>query len=293
MTEQQRRRARVSGGELSVLDVGHPDAPAVVLLHGYPTSSFLWRSFVPTLAAEMRVIAPDLLGAGGSERPSDAAIDAVAQTEYLGELLRSLDVSRFAAIGHGDGATVAQLLAVGGDVDALVLLDSAGAGASPAAAIERSIPAARSDAGTVIDQALRRGSARPERVSDEAIRAYARPFDGPEGSSALVRWAAAAATYPPGLDAELADVEAPTLLLWGEDDPFVTTDVADRLNERIVTSSLALLPGCGHFLPEEAATTIVPLVAQWLAGRYLGRTHSHASGPVPIRLDPRRSEAGA
>ncbi len=289
MSDGGRRRIPVSGGRLAVLEAGHPDAPAVVLVHGYPTSSFLWRAFVPALASEMRVIAPDLLGAGDSDKPVGAALDAEAQAGYVRELLAALGVSRSAIVAHGDGGTVAQLLALDSGVDALVLIDAAAFGESAAAAIERAVPATDLEPAAVIREALRRGCARPERIAPNVAKEYARPYDGPDGAGALVRWARAAAAAPGASADELARIESPTLLLWGEDDPFVVADVAERLNERIETSSLALLPGCGHFLPEEAAPTIVPLVAQWLAGRYLGRIHSHAHGPVPVRVEPRRS----
>ena len=289
--DDDRRVCAVSGGDMAFRDVGDPEAPPVVLLHGYPTSSFLWRSFVRSFAAEMRVIAPDLLGAGDSAKPAAAALDPEAQARYVRELLGEIGVARYAVVGHGDGGTSAQLLALDGDAAAVVLIDSSGAGASAAAAIERLVGASAADPAAYVGQALRRGSARPERISGDVAAAYARPFDGRGGADALARWTSAAARYPSRLDERLTDVDVPTFLLWGEDDPFVPTEVADRLNESIATSSLALLPGCGHFLPEEAAPTIVPLVAQWLAGRYLGRTHVHAPGPVPLRLDPRRPEA--
>ena len=116
-------RFTTSGGEMAYLDEG--DGPAVVLLHGFPSSSFLWREFIPLLAGRFRVIAPDLLGAGDSAQPEDAALHIRAQAAYVRELLAHLGVERFAVVGHGVGGGVAQLLALdGAGVDAMVLLDS-------------------------------------------------------------------------------------------------------------------------------------------------------------------------
>jgi pimeloyl-ACP methyl ester carboxylesterase len=292
LTDDDRTRIAVSGGEPSILDVGPRDAPAVVLLHGFPTSSYLWRGFVPSFATEMRVIAPDLLGTGTSGANADAELDVQAQTRYVSEVLGSLGVATFAVVGHGDGGAVAQLLALGGGVRALVLIDSAGPGASAADAIVRSVGTPDADTVSYVAEVLRRGSARPERISPDVVPTYAGPFARPGGDEALARWASALAACPPALDERIRDIDAPTFLLWGEDDPFLPADVAEAMNDRIETSSLALLPGCGHFLPEEAAPTVVPLVAQWLSGRYLGRTHGHVHGPVPVQLDTRRTEAG-
>jgi len=67
------RRLETSGGRLAVLDVG--EGPPVVLLHGYPLSSSVWRRFVPLLAGAFRVIAFDLIGAGDSDASPDAPLD--------------------------------------------------------------------------------------------------------------------------------------------------------------------------------------------------------------------------
>jgi hypothetical protein len=77
----------------------------------------------------------------------------------------------------------------------------------------------------------------------------------------------------------------PTLLLWGEDDPFHPSDVAERLNAAIPSSALGLVPGCGHFLPDEAPETIFPIIAEYLRANYLRIPHGHQPpGPVLVPL---------
>jgi pimeloyl-ACP methyl ester carboxylesterase len=84
----------------------------------------------------------------------------------------------------------------------------------------------------------------------------------------------------------LAEREIPILLLWGEDDAVVPAEEAERLSERLPTSTLALIPGAGHDVAETAAATVVPLVFEYLRSRYLGERHGHAErgGPVPVSL---------
>ena len=72
-------RATVSAGEMTYLDVG--EGPAVILLHGYPTSSFLWREIAPVLSARMRVIAIP-----NASYPPDAEA-----LEFADEIVESLD----------------------------------------------------------------------------------------------------------------------------------------------------------------------------------------------------------
>jgi pimeloyl-ACP methyl ester carboxylesterase len=82
-------------------------------------------------------------------------------------------------------------------------------------------------------------------------------------------------------DEALASFDFPVLLLWGEDDAEVPVSVAEELNDAIATSTLGLLPGCGHDLPDQAAVTIAPMILEYLRARYLKLPHSqaHAHGP--------------
>jgi pimeloyl-ACP methyl ester carboxylesterase len=77
---------------------------------------------------------------------------------------------------------------------------------------------------------------------------------------------------------ELASFDFPVLLLWGEDDEVVPVSVAEELNDAIPTSTLGLLPGCGHDLTDEATATIAPMILEYLRARYLKQSHSEAHG---------------
>ena len=93
-------------------------------------------------------------------------------------------------------------------------------------------------------------------------------------------------------DDDLASFDFPVLLLWGEDDEVVPVAVAEELNEAIPTSTLGLLPGCGHDLTDEAAATIAPMILEYLRARYLKAPHGHDAdhshdGVVRIQLERR------
>ena len=117
-----KQRIRTTGGDLAYIDEGV--GPAVVLVHGFPTSSVLWRGVVPRLAERMRVIAVDLVGFGRSEKPDGAALHIRAQAGYVRELLQGKGIEEFAVAGHDIGGGVAQLLALEGRAAALAVLDS-------------------------------------------------------------------------------------------------------------------------------------------------------------------------
>jgi pimeloyl-ACP methyl ester carboxylesterase len=91
--------------------------------------------------------------------------------------------------------------------------------------------------------------------------------------------------FAPG-DEDVARIDVPALVLWGEDDPFLGVALADRLSHLLPHATQVLLPGCGHFVLSDAGDTVSALVAEFLRVRYLGLSHDHgqASGPVPVEL---------
>jgi 2-hydroxymuconate-semialdehyde hydrolase len=286
-----RHRARVSAGELAYVDEG--DGPAVVLLHGFPTSADLWRNLAPLLAPRFRVIAPDLLGYGQSERPTPADLSVPAQATYVRELLGHLGLEEFAVVGHGLGGAVGQLLAPGGG-RTLVLMNSATLDSSnpgPEGPLRHSDPGAADErmAERAVREAFERGTGHPERMAQEDLELFVRPWraDPP----ALVRAAQAfdkggrgAAEHVSSND-RLGDLRMPAFLVWGEDDPWFPASVAERLQELLPEAALALLPGCSHFVLEDAQETVVPMVFEFLRLRYLGEHHAHAPSNVVAPAD--------
>jgi pimeloyl-ACP methyl ester carboxylesterase len=105
------KRIEVGGLGMHVVDEGQ--GPAVLLLHGFPDSSYLWRHQVPALVgAGHRVVAPDLRGFGDSDKP--AAVEAYAIpliVEDVVGLLDRLQIDRVCVVGHDWGAAVSWLLA--------------------------------------------------------------------------------------------------------------------------------------------------------------------------------------
>ncbi|HEX2424668.1 MAG TPA: alpha/beta fold hydrolase [Actinomycetota bacterium] len=294
---EAKRRVRISAGELAVVDAGDPDAPPVLFLHGFPTSSFLWRAFVPMLPPVMRALAPDLLGAGDSDKPEDAPLGIEAQARYLGELLDALGLDRVAVVAHGHGGGTAQLLAIGGRVAVLVLIDSIAFDAlssEPMRELERLVARDHAHLDAFIGGVFDVGMGHRDHLAGEAVAEYRRPFAGEDGVRAFARWATSfEGSELVGLEKDLAALDIPAFLLWGEDDPFVPVEVAERLNELIPRSSLALLPGCKHFLPEDAPQTIAPLIYEYLRGTYAKQPHVHETGPATIELGRRYRSADA
>ena len=301
MTIPPAHRVETSAGVVAFHDEG--SGSPVLLLHGFPASSWQWREYLPLLAARFRVIAPDLPGAGSSIPVDHVRLDLATHVRALGELLASLRVERYAVVGHGVGAAVAQVLALdGGGVDALVLLSAATLDAWPSPRVARSLARmAEGSAGAevvrdLVRDALEFGAVQRARLPDEVLDAYAEPWltgDGPDRFARVLEGLDGRGLV--GRESDLTRIDEPVLILWGEDDPVYPPSVAERLNDVMPSSTLGLLPACGHFLVEEAADTIGPMIVEYLRARYAHAPHGHgdvAEGIVMVQLE-RSSEINA
>jgi pimeloyl-ACP methyl ester carboxylesterase len=292
-------RVRLDAGEVAFVDAGDPEAPAVVLLSGGLTASYLWRQLIPLLSPFMRVIAPDLLGAGESESPQGADLGLRAHASTVRALLDSLGVERFALAGHGRGGGVAQLVAVEGGAAALILIDSVAFDGWPSKTIldmrERLDEVDDAFVRSWFETLFERGMGHRERLSDADLAEFRRPFEGPDGVRRFVRVAEDLdGEGLVGIEPRLAELVIPAFVLWGEDDAFLPAELAERLGDALPMASVALLPGCGHFLLEDAAETVLPLIFQWLRRMYLGVPHGHEeereARPVTVQLGRRPPE---
>jgi 2-hydroxymuconate-semialdehyde hydrolase len=286
---------KTSSGVVAFHDEGN--GPPVLLIHGFPTSSWQWREFIPLLAARFRVIAPDLPGSGVSTVAEGASLDLVSHAATLREILAEIGVERFAVVAHGEGGGVAQLLALDGDgVDGLVLVAAATLDAWPSPGVEAARQRLEAGVSSEVVRALVRetiegGAVLRDRLPDDVLDAYADPFaegDGPERFVRVLEGLDGRGLA--GREVELAAIEAPTLILWGEDDPVYPSSVGERLNDAMPSSTLGLLPGCGHFLVDEAPDTIGPMIAEYLRARYAHAPHGHGdpnAGIVMLQLERR------
>lgn len=120
------RVVELPGDDLHVLDVGPRSAPPIVLVHGYTASIRWWDRVIPRLARRHRVVALDLLGHGGSDKPRDG-YSIPNQARVVARALAALGVSDATVVGHSMGGSVAVALAAGHPqaVERILVLDQA------------------------------------------------------------------------------------------------------------------------------------------------------------------------
>lgn len=113
------------GGAVQVVDRGARGAPPIVLLHCFTCAIDWWDRMMPRLQRDHRVVAIDLLGHGGSEKP-ESGYSIESQADLMAEALRRLGVSEATVVGHSLGGAVSVALAERspGLVDRLVIVDT-------------------------------------------------------------------------------------------------------------------------------------------------------------------------
>ncbi len=125
---KQLRSFQSSGGRIAYLDVGPADASkTLIMIHGVPTSSWMYRKIIDALAGKLRVIAVDLLGYGASDKPKDQLdlYEHAAQAAYVQELLSELNITDSALMVHDMGGLVGwELLRSNAPITDVVLLNT-------------------------------------------------------------------------------------------------------------------------------------------------------------------------
>ncbi|MFE6691210.1 alpha/beta fold hydrolase [Streptomyces sp. NPDC057743] len=267
-----RQRVPVAAGEVATGVFGA--GPPVVLVHGTPASSYLWRNVVPLLARHHTVYVWDLLGFGASRIASGAAPSIAQQARTLAELVDHWGLSAPALVGHdiGGGAVVRAHLLEGVPASRLALLDAAVLGPWNTPFTEhqqryaeayRTMPTDLFD--DLVASRLRTAVHRP--LSEEAAAAYRAPWAGPEGQR---RWVdqVCAVSFEDTREAvgRLGEIAAPTLVLWGAEDAWLPTTTGDRLAAAIPGAERRTVPAAGHFLaedqPEETARALIDFFAR-------------------------------
>jgi pimeloyl-ACP methyl ester carboxylesterase len=272
-------RVPVGPGAMHVERFGH-GGTAVILIHGFATSSFLWRNIAPAVTdAGHTAYAVDLFGHGESDRPFDADFGIAAQAEYLDSAMTALRVARAVLVGADIGGAIALRLAATRPerVEKLVLINTPAFDELPAKDITQlqrntakfAVRTTRGILGAapLIEAVLKRSVADPEKhMPVRLIARYLAPFVGKDGTSHLL--ALASAIGPEDIeDIELRNIHVPTLILWGEQDSFVDRRIADKLTNALPDGRLVRLPGVARLLPEENPERLIQLLLDFMKKR--------------------------
>ncbi|MGA3210807.1 MAG: alpha/beta fold hydrolase [Terriglobales bacterium] len=263
-----------------------PDSPVFVLLHGNPTWSFLYRDLISKLRSKYRVIAPDMIGFGLSDKPDDPGYHTLARhIQNLTVLIDTLDLQNVVMVLNGWGGPVGLGYAISfpANIKHLVLANTWAANLPPLQHDARPLAMRLADwghCGRLLDSLLnisvpsllssRSGSA----LSDQVLEAYGFPFARRTPRTAIMAFARMFFRPDPQtlskmdeIQTGLRNVTAPADILWGLRDPLLSKLPAYLLRDDLRNAREPVwLPDVSHYVPEAApeqlAETVLATVDQ-------------------------------
>ena len=285
------------GHRMHYLDEGEGDP--LVLVHGNPTWSFYWRHFVRDLSDSYRVVAPDHIGMGLSDKPDDAHYNYTLESRVadLDALLKSLDIrENITLVAHDWGGMISLAWAVRNreKVKRLVLLNTAGfflpeGGSLPwRLKLIRHIPSALTVRGfnAFVRGAVLGCSKRPGRMTPAVKAGYMAPYDSWANRIAVHRFVQDIPLGPnhPAHDL-VAEVDSqvegfadlPVQIFWGEKDFVFDRHFLAEWRKRLPLAEFHCFPDCGHYVLEDAHEQITPLVREFLLRNPVGGSGTGAS----------------
>ena len=273
----QHRTATANGVRLHYLVAGK--GPALVLLHGWPMSALMWRRVIPALAETRTVIAPDLRGAGYSDKPA-GGYDKATLAKDVQALMAVLGFKRYAVVGHDIGGMVAYALAAQfrGEVEKLAIADVPLPGIEPwdrmqgAPAVWHFAFHAQRDLAEAliagrerlyIEHFIRTRAFNPAAISESEIDLYARQMAAPGALRGGLEYYRAFADDAAANKVFAAEkLSLPVLGIGGDRlGPILKSIVGS-----IATDSRAVtLKDCGHWVVEERTAEFLAALGEFLS----------------------------
>ena len=268
------RFTEVDGVRVHYQEAGEPNAPPMILIHGFAASNLVWSKVLLELAGEgFRVIAPDLLGYGYSGKPRNLDYTIPRQAEMVVSFMQRLGIDRAVLVGSSYGAAIAATIALDHPslVEKLVLVGAITNNKPTRYLLMRlfSSPIIGDILSPLVVGSRRLLRLRMKRVYDrhswvlDERRVDARhlPLRTRGAHRAIIRtvrrW-----------DAERVSREAhlltqPTLIIWGDTDREVPLEDGERLHQEIPHSRLVVFRECGHLPQEEYPQAFTKLVVEF------------------------------
>jgi pimeloyl-ACP methyl ester carboxylesterase/formiminotetrahydrofolate cyclodeaminase len=271
-----------------VLGSGSP----VVLVHGTPSRSYVWRNVARSLAERHTVYVFDLLGFGESEKRAGMNTSIPAQARVLAGLVDLWGLEEPAVAGHDIGGAIVlrSHLLDGVPYGRIALIDAVvlRPWITPATRHKQDYPDAyRTMPNHIFEQTviahLRTATARP--MDEATFDAVFGQWRGEEGQARYMR---NLTQFDEGYTAEfeplLGSMQTPVRIIWGERDAWLAPAFASRLRELLPNSDLKLIPEAGHFVMEDAPEEVARELQNFFAAD--GGTADDA--PEQRDLEPRR-----
>jgi pimeloyl-ACP methyl ester carboxylesterase len=241
------------------------DGPPLVLIHGTPFSSMVWRKIAPYLAAKWKVYFFDLLGYGKSEKSANQDVSLGIQNELLTALFSEWGLQKPDVLCHDFGGATAlrahYLNALA--YNSLTLIDPVAIApwGSPFVQHVRTHEAAFSGLPAYAHDALLRAyldGATFAGLQGQVAGIYMKPWQGQTGQAAFYRQIAQMdQRFTDEVEPLYGPANFPVTLLWGQNDDWIPLEHGKKLAEKLTGGQLIEIPNCGHLMQEDCPEAIV------------------------------------
>ncbi len=243
------------------VDVGEAQRSTILLMHGIPTWGYLYHAIIPTLVgAGYRILAPDFLGHGWSDRRDRFDRSFQDQARMIIALLSALKLECVDVVGHDTGGAVALILAIEyrAYVNRLIISNSVCYDRFDDDMLDfghplrwKTRPVA--DLVKAIEESLAAGLSNRNQLTDEFRQGIIAPWASEEGKLSLLRNASALnANQTMALVDRHGDISAPTMILWGMDDPWQKSEDGKQLTQEIPGAVFRAIDGASHWVQQDA-----------------------------------------
>lgn len=265
----------VDGARVHYQEFGDTAKPAIVLIHGYTASVYVWKTVAPMLAdTGFRVIAVDLLGFGYSEKPSWFDYSIQSQARMVSRFMNRLGIGKAIIIGSSYGGAVALNLTLDNSesVEKLVLVDAV-CNDEPKnhpllklaslPGIGETMTPFLVDSKAFLRMRMRGTLAKANHamITDDRIESIRRPLAAADGHHSVLatsrNWSA------DRLEQDAHLINQPTLIIWGDQDNVIPIKHGYKLHEEILNSRFVILKDCGHVPQEEKSEIFTDLVSEF------------------------------
>jgi pimeloyl-ACP methyl ester carboxylesterase len=249
--------------------------PAVVLCHGTPFSSRIWRPFAEALSADHAVYLWDMPGYGASSKDPEHRVDLGVQGELLCDLIAEWGLDRPHVVAHDLGGAVslrAHLLH-GAAYRSLMLVDVVAIPptGSPFFRFVQEHPGVMADLPAYVHRAIlaeyiQGASHRGLRADD--LDELVSPWTTAEGQPAFYRQIEQTdERFLEEIEARLGEIDIPVRIVWGADDAWIAPETARRLCDLIAPATLELVDEAGHLVHYDAPVALADELRSWLASQ--------------------------
>jgi 2-hydroxy-6-oxonona-2,4-dienedioate hydrolase len=265
--QEPQKLAYVNGYAIRYLDNGPPDGRTLILLHGIGASAERWSRVIPTLAKYFRVITPDIVGFGYSDKPTvEYTMDFFL--DFFDGFLEILEVTKASLVGSSFGGHLATEYALRSKrkVDKLVLASPAGMMRTSTPTLDGYIMAALYPTYENAYKAFKEMAhdPDPDAVTKEIVMDFVNRMRLPNAKYAFMS-TLLGMRYAPNLQGRIEKIISPTLLVWGDGDRMIPVQYAKEYSE-IPDSELVIIKSCGHTPYVEKPMTFNKVVLKFLVG---------------------------